>query len=152
MLYIILLIILIYNISAIIKNKTIPESISATAYIFKPIIFTIYCFIVGISLFPMWILHTDESLHCLCFLSCSGILFAGTTPFYREEHQKLIHNISGIASVLFYILWLILSKYYIVLSVCVIFMMLAVIFSKKNYVFYIENIVLYQLIILLLYL
>lgn len=134
---------LCYNITAIVINKGIPESISDTAYIYnnhcgKYYLFTIYCLLTSVLLFPVWITLSMESIQCLCFLSCSGIIFAGVTPFFKESYQKTLHYTSGILAMVSYILWVCLSGYWCLLGIQLCAIVLLVLFDRKNYVFYSE--------------
>ena len=108
-LLILLLITLVYNITASIINKGIPESISATSYIYnnkykKYYLFTFYCLLIGVGLLPIWISLSIEAIQCLAFISCVGIMFAGVTPFFNEAHHKAIHYTAGIMAACSYVL------------------------------------------------
>lgn len=154
-LFLLALLTFIYNGYIIYKIKDIPESISQTSYIYgelngKNYLFTCFCLIVVIILFPIWITFSEENFRAFVFLSCLGILFAGATPFFKESFQKPIHYISGLIVVVMYVIWLILSGYIVLLFAEIILTLICILFDKKNYVFYIEIIGLNGLIILLI--
>lgn len=138
---------IIYLTIASIKNKGIPESISATAYILKPYIFTAYCIVTTLLLLPYWVAVSKESLEYLCFLSCSGILFAGITPHFREDWHKTIHYAAGIVAILSCVIWMYLSghKYLLLSELCLVSMLSIINFDR--FVFYAEVIGLLGLLI-----
>lgn len=152
-----LIITIAYNIYAISINHGIPESISVTSYIFqengkKYYFFSIFCAIVAIILFPIWINISHENYQFLTFLSCMGIAFAGATPFFKEEFNKPIHYTAGIIAVTAYLIWMILSGFYTLLLIEGICIGIFILFDYKNFVYYVEIIGLIFLIGLLLYL
>lgn len=157
-----LIITLIYGVLSFIKNnKEIPESISATSYIWehyckhngtlhKANYFSLYCFIIVILLFLPWLLSTIEMWQFLVFLACVGILAAGTTPFFKEKYQSYIHYGGGILAMICFLLWMILMKFYISLLIFGSLYILTLIFNRKNFVFWAELLGLLTLIITLL--
>lgn len=155
-LIILFIITIIYNTYIIIKNKNVPESISETSYIFhrlngKYYLFTCYCFLVTIILLPIWLNFSNEDYQFLVFLSCSGILFAGITAFFKEDFQKTIHYTSGIIAVITYIIWLILSGFINLLIIEILLVLILIILNRKNYVYYTEIVGLIGLIFLLIF-
>ena len=158
MLYFVILLIvisLVYNIYALILNKGALESISISSYVFlingkKYYYFTIYCFAVAFILLPIWLTISAVDIQFLTFLSCCGIIFAGSTPLFKEKFQGTVHYIAGIIAVLCYLLWMIFSKYYIWLIAEVIVTVVLITIDYKNFVYYTEIIGLFTLLILLL--
>lgn len=125
------------------NGNNLPESLSATSYISKENLgislpFTLMCIICVVCLFPLWITVSKEIYQFLAFLSCAGILFAGSTPLYREEFESKIHYVSGITSFVCGILWLILSKCYVPLCLIAVIGGVWTLFDHKNYTFIFE--------------
>lgn len=142
LLIVLAIIVVVYNI-CIISKAGIPESISATSYFFKEFngkywLFTIFCFICGLLLFPPWVNISIEKFQFLPFLSCAGILFAGATPLFRESMQKEIHYSGGIIAVLSCVLWLFFNGFYLTLYLEALILFIIISIDKKNYVYYIE--------------
>ena len=155
--FLILLIIITiaYNVYAIVLNHGIPESISSTSYIFlecnkKYYLFNIYCVLIAIILLPIWLNISIDEWRFLVFLSCGGIIFAGMTPFFREDFHKPIHYGAGILAVVAYVLWMILSGYTKWLMWEAIITAIPIIFNYKNFVYYTEVFGILTLIILLI--
>lgn len=83
---------IIYNVFVLYKFG-IPESLSATSYHFKEKYnqhwwFSLICLIIITGLFPIWISISSEITQFLVFLSCSGILFIGASPFFFKWNGK----------------------------------------------------------------
>lgn len=139
-----LLIFISYVVFSISLNKwRLPESISATSYIFKDRFnvtwpFILLCIISAVFLFPLWVTVSPVTWQFLAFLSCAGILFAGSTPLYKEEFEGKIHYAGGITAFISGLLWLSFTSNWYSLIIIVLIGSLITIFSKKNYVFIFE--------------
>lgn len=138
------------------KNKVLPESISATSYLLinnqrNEKWFSLFCISIGFTLFVPWLTISQDMWRFLVFLCCSGIVFAGTTPFYRESYQKYIHYISGMIALIAYITWMMVSGYYVWLLTEFVLWCITLIFAKEKYVYFGEIICLIGLIALLIY-
>lgn len=143
-----LIITILYILTAIYINKGIPESISATSYILKPYLFTIYCFIISMLLLPIWLQESSDNTAFLAFLGCGGMLFAGITPyFFKDELEGKIHYTAGLISFISYVVWMILSGNIVPLLIGLGITIIPIIFDKKNFVFYTEIISLITLIL-----
>ena len=146
LLYTGIIIFVLYCISAIVLNDwTLPESISATSYLSKDKFsttapFTIICIICAVCLFPAWIMVSPEKLQFLTFLSCAGILFAGSTPLYKEELTSKVHYTGGIVAFICGLLWLVFTLNWITISTIAIIGTVWTYFSKKNYTFIFETV------------
>lgn len=142
---------LIYIIVSIYKLKRIPESISETSYLWNKINwFTIYCMsIVGTIIIP-WIDMTPSSYQFLCFLSCVGILMAGSTPLFKEKFEGTVHYAGGILAMLGWIIWAIISGYWGVLILDAIITAILSIIKPRCWVFWAEIVAILTLGILLI--
>lgn len=80
-----------------ILTKTVPESLSATNYMFKKKYFRPYCVLVAMTLLPPWLEITDGyNCQFLAFLACAGLLFVGGSADYRED--KFVYNLHFICA------------------------------------------------------
>lgn len=90
------------------QSKSIPESISATSYIWedgcnhksthKAYLFSLYCAIITCLIFLPWLQKIscyNANFEFLSFLGCVGIMGAAVTPFFKESFQGIIHYSSG---------------------------------------------------------
>ena len=86
-----LVIMLIYNTLIITKYKKVPKSLSETAYLIsnggnvRRYLFTLYCVCTGITLLPPLLMNTPDGFEVLSFLICSGFLFSGFSPNYKDR-------------------------------------------------------------------
>ena len=146
LLYTGIIIFVLYCIAAIVLNGwNLPESISATSYLSKDKFsttapFTIICIICAVCLFPAWIAVSPENLQFLTFLSCAGMLFAGSTPLYKEELASKVHYTGGIVAFVCGLLWLVFTSNWTTISVIAIIGTVWTYFNKKNYTFIFETI------------
>lgn len=86
----------IYLIYAVIKNKGIPDSISATAYAIKhKKTFTAAMMGVSALMLPELLDDSSDNTQCLSFLSIIGLMMVGLTPDYRTKEQGTIHYIGA---------------------------------------------------------
>lgn len=135
---------------ALFYERQVPESISATSYIYKDIfkvdyIFTAYCIFVASLLLPSWLTVSPDNLQFLVFICCAGILCAGTTPLFKEADQGKIHYAGGIIAFIGFVLWMLCSHNYYWLLADAICILLLVCLDRKNYVFYAETCSLFTL-------
>lgn len=133
-----------YNILfTVFNNDETPESISATSYISRELFdttapFTVLCISSAVCLFPLWVAVTPDIYQFLVFLSCMGMLFAGTTPLYKQEFEGKIHYTGGIIAFVCGLIWLILTHCWITLAAIVGLGGLWTIFDRKKYTFIFE--------------
>lgn len=131
----------IYIIISIIISKSIPVSISDTSYLWNKINwFTIYCILLAGTLIIPWIDITPSSYQFLCFLSCIGILMAGSTPLFKEKFEGIIHYIGGILAFLCWFIWIIISGYWDLLILDSIIIAALSIIRKQSWVFWAETV------------
>lgn len=102
------LIILIYLIVLIIKEKKIPHSISETRYYLdNPIWFTVIMVFISYNLLPSIISITPENYQIFAFLSMIGISFVGVADdFRRDKFIDIIHTIFAIISFICSQIWI----------------------------------------------
>ena len=137
-----------YITGAIIKSKSIPESISETSYIWetncdhkqwhKAHLFSIYCCLVAGLMFWPWIKITPEYWQFICFLGCAGIMMAGVTPFFKDKYQSLIHYFGGAIIALSWISWMLIMQQYMIIVGGGLTIGVCCIVRPKSWVFWFE--------------
>ena len=145
---------IIYNIFILYKFG-VPESLSATSYLLKEKYnqhwwFSLICLIIITGLFPNWINISTINTQCLVFLSCAGILFIGSSPFFLKGLDKIVHYSSGLITALTFILWFIFNGYYLWLIYIGISCIPFIIWKPKSFIYFIE-IIAYVFAIIFLY-
>ncbi len=138
-----LIIFVLYNAFFIWLNKGVPESISETSYISKNKFgvmwpFTAICFISAVCIFPLWITVTQEFYQFVVFLSCSGMIFAGCSPLFKEKFESTIHYTSGMVAFATGLAWLLLMGQWITLSLIALLGGIWTFFQKEKYTFIFE--------------
>ena len=135
---------IIYNICfTYINNNKTPQSISATSYISREeygtsLPFVALCIIAAVFLFPLWIDKTPDEYQFLVFLSCAGMLFAGSTPLYRQEFESKVHYTGGAIAFVCGIAWLILMHCWISLASIAIVGGVWTLVERKSWTFIFE--------------
>ena len=132
---------LIYNVFIICKYKTIPVSLSETSYMMgglKRYWFTIYCVVNVLLILPQLLVAVPETFTFLVFLMCSGMLFAGVSPLFKDGLDKPVHYVSSIlAFIVFIVFMFLLMKWYFPLIFISLFGIL-VLWKKECYVYFAE--------------
>lgn len=114
--------------------------------------FLIFCIGFACLIFLPWIMVTSELWQFLVFISCAGLIIAGTTPTYKEEKiQKTIHWVGGVLSLIAWCAWCILEMHFGILFDFLILFGITLIFNKKNYTYWAEVLSMLILIIHLLF-
>lgn len=113
-LYIMSLAVLTAYIAYAVRICGVPWSLSDTYYQLRrrsrpAWLFQASMIVPAMLLMPVWIECSAESLQCLAFLSCGGLMFVGTAPLFKEEFQGKVHYTGTAISGLAAILWLCLS-------------------------------------------
>lgn len=87
----------IYTLISIIKDKDIPESLSATHYLHPSWIFPTIMVFCAATLLPCWLEITEgNNLQFLSFLACAGLMFVGLAPNYKnDKDENKIHSTSA---------------------------------------------------------
>lgn len=89
----------------------VPESLSATYYDLGKYgwVFQFVMYSVGILMLPIWFVLSDVDHQCLCFISCTSLLFVAAAPSFRLELEGNVHYTSAIIGCVSVILWQILE-------------------------------------------
>ena len=97
-----LLTMIIYNSYVIFRYKKVPVSLSETAYMIggekslKRYWFTLYCIITVFTILQPLFNNTISNLQFIPFLLCSGLLFAGFSPAFKNNlPEKQVHYVSA---------------------------------------------------------
>ena len=86
-----LLLTIIYVSVSAYKLKAIPESLSATYYLWPSWVFPFFMATSGIILLPYWLEATkDSNWQFLSFISCISFIFVGCAPNYRKDDLKAV--------------------------------------------------------------
>lgn len=95
----------------IILKFGVPESLSATYYVLGKVgwIFQAVMFVIGVLLWPVWIMVSHESYYCLCFLSCSSLLFVAAAPAFKLKLEGAVHYGAAMVCCVCAVLWQILE-------------------------------------------
>lgn len=143
------IIFLIYITLATYKNNGIPESLSATYYLWEhKFIFPLVISIIGILLLPEWLDATDGSnFQFIPFLACGGLMFISSVPDYKNDkgqfkiHMSLAYLITGLS------LLYLLKNWYLFPIIFVLSCLFDLKNFRKNYVYHIEYALILSIII-----
>lgn len=104
-----ILLIVSYMVLSVWVTKGIPISLSATYYTLGGWgwLFQMVLFSVGIGIFPVWLELTEYQF--LSFLTCGGLLFVASAPFYRLPLQGAVHYSSAVVCCVSAVLWQVLD-------------------------------------------
>jgi len=111
MIIVFLIISFIYNLFIFIRYKTIPVSLSETSYLLKDKkhLFTLYCVLSTFLIMPCLLSTIPENLAILAFLMCSGVMFSGLSPLFKQGLDKSIHYTASIIAFIAFVVFLILE-------------------------------------------
>ena len=136
---------------AIIKNKGIPESISATAYAIKHRkSFTIAMSTVAMLMLPELLTDSKSNTEWLAFVSIAGLLMVGMTPDYRNKEEGTLHYVGAFLTSVCSQIMLALNDPVALLGWGT-YPLLLLLGKKKNYAFWGEIICLLNIFFYLLY-
>lgn len=140
-----------YLVYAVIKNKGIPESISATAYAVKHSkTFTVAMSAVAMLMLPELLTDGKPGTEWLSFASIAGLLMVGMTPNYKDKEEGRLHYIGAfLASVCSQVMLAINDP--VSLLGWGAYPLLLLFEKKKNYAFWGEIICLLNIFFYLLY-
>jgi hypothetical protein len=144
----------IYNGYIIINHKEIPTSLSETSYMLgnkKYYWFSLYTLIISSILLPILFNHINENLTFLPFLFCSGLLFAGFSPFFKEKNDKQVHYTAAIISFIAFVVFLSIYMGWQWLIIYIILLILLCLWKKTKYVYFAEILALFFIVLWLFY-
>ena len=87
-----------YIISIIVKDKAVPQSVSATVYSLSnkwKWYFTVVMYLTSFLILPRMLDCVDENVQVLAFLSAAGLLGVGADPLCHGE-KNLTHYVSAV--------------------------------------------------------
>lgn len=133
------------------KLKAIPESLSATYYLWPSWVFPFFMAATGIILLPYWLEATkDSNWQFLSFISCISFIFIGCVPNYRKDDLK-IHMIAAyIAAFAALLSMSLVLNWEILVGVALTTFLFNFREIKTKYVFLLEMTILYSLYISLI--
>ena len=135
-----LIISFIYNLFIFIKYKTIPVSLSETSYMLedKRYWFTLYCVASAFFILPSLLAVVPETLTFLPFFMCSGLMFSGASPLFKQGLDKTVHYVASIIAFISFLVFLILEMGWLSTIVFAIVLMIFIIWKPKCYVYFAE--------------
>jgi hypothetical protein len=146
-----LLLTIIYVSVSTYKLKAIPESLSATYYLWPSWVFPFFMAATGIILLPYWLEATkDSNWQFLSFIACMSCIFVGCAPNYKKDDLK-IHMIAAyIASFAALLSISLVLNWEVLVGVALTTFLFNFQEIKTKYVFLLEMTILYSLYISLI--
>ena len=146
-----LLLTIIYVSVSAYKLKAIPESLSATYYLWPSWVFPFFMATSGIILLPYWLEATkDSNWQFLSFIACISFIFVGCAPNYRKDDLK-IHMIAAyIAAFAALLSMSLVLNWEVLVGVALATFLFNFQEIKTKYVFLLEMTILYSLYISLI--
>jgi hypothetical protein len=135
-----LIISFIYNLFIWIKYKTIPTSLSETSYMLedKRHLFTLYCIVSAFLILPCLLSTVPETLTMLPFFMCSGLMFSGASPLFKQGLDKRVHYTASIIAFIAFLVFLILEMGWISTIIFATVLAMMVLWKPKCYVYFAE--------------
>lgn len=151
MIPLLLLLTIIYVSVSAYKLKAIPESLSATYYLWPSWVFPFFMATTGIILLPYWLEATkDSNWQFLSFISCISFIFVGCAPNYRKDDLK-IHMIAAyIAAFAALLSMSLVLNWEVLVAVALATFIVNFREIKTKYIFLLEMTILYSLYISLI--
>ena len=100
-------------------------------------LFTLFCFVITLTLLPFWLEHSSEHTEFLAALASFCLVFTGCFAQFKGEN-KSTHFILALGCALFSLLWMIFSGLYIYPLVIMPIACIVALFNKPNWLFWIE--------------
>lgn len=146
-----LLLTIIYVSVSTYKLKAIPESLSATYYLWPSWVFPFFMAATGIILLPYWLEATkDSNWQFLSFISCISFIFVGCVPNYKKDDLP-IHMIAAyIAAFAALLSMSLVLNWEVLVAVALATFLVNFKEIKTKYVFLLEMTILYSLYISLI--
>lgn len=147
-----MLLTIFYTNVSIYKLKAIPESLSATYYLWPNWVFPLFMVVTGVTLLPYWLEATkDSNWQFLSFIACISCIFVGCAPNYKKDDLK-IHMIAAYIAAFAALLSISLVLNWKIL-IGVIIPQILINFNeiRKKYVYLLEITILYSLYFSLIY-
>lgn len=122
-----------YTIAVCIKQKGIPDSISATFYKLEHKgWFGFTMFTTAILLIPSILEITPSKYQFVPFLACAGLLFIGSAPNFKKGIEEKIHKTGCYISVIFSQMWVALINH-LLLVIWSVYLAYTIVYMKKNW-------------------
>lgn len=104
-------IILPYVLSACIKRRGVPNSISETYYVLSHKMWFLFAMWGTAGLLMPHILdNSEEGTECLAFMGLFGMFLVGAAPNFREEFEGKIHSAGAVLSLVGSQAWVLLNE------------------------------------------
>lgn len=135
-----LIISLIYN-GYILYKYGVPVSLSETSYLLggnKRYWFTAYCGVSTFLILPALLAVVPETIQFLPFFMCTGLLFSGASPLFKEGLDKPVHYVASIIAFISFVIFTILMMGWWVLGLFLILFIGLVIWKKECFVYFAE--------------
>lgn len=137
------LVLLIYVLISIWKNKRLPASLSATYYMYPKWIFPVIIIFSAGTLLPCWLQITEgNNLQFLSFIACAGLMFVGLSPNYKnDEDDNKVHHIAAYLATscaIISVSFLVEGCLYLLIASIIIYFGLHIKYIKSSYIFLLE--------------
>lgn len=130
-----------YMVLSVYVTKGIPVSLSATYYtlgrwgwLFQAVMYS-----TGFCILPVWLELTEYQY--LSFLTCGGLLFVASAPFYRLPLEGFVHYSSAVVCCVSAVLWQILEGFWDITMLWAFLCGMLVLRWRDKYMWWIEVVV-----------
>lgn len=125
--------ILLYTTAVCIKNKGIPNSISATFYSLKhKLWFGATMFTTAGALMPAILEISKSNSEWAAFLACFGMALVGVAPNFKEKFEGHIHTAGAILCLVFSQVWVTFNQPWLL----IVWSIYAIVASIKTFINY----------------
>ena len=112
------------------KKGSLPKSLLETFYILNPLIFALFCNIIGILLIPSLLNVTEEKYQFIPFIACISFIFCNNYPLYKEKVIKEEYYTFEILAFVLFIVYI--CMFYPFWIIPYIIVLIAAYFNKKE--------------------
>lgn len=127
-----ILCIVAYTIAVCVKNKGIPNSISATFYKLEhPYLFCATMWLTAGFLMPAILDISKPGTEWMAFLGCAGMLFVGVAPNFLEDYEGKVHTFGAILCLAGSQLWVAFNCPWVLL-LWIVYIVYTVVMMLKN--------------------